>query len=433
MLTGSVVGDGNFEALQDLFAASRTLTFEGTLTQDGSPPIDVQYTFCRPTQPLPAAVSAGMPAVSNARASLGWSTELLECTEASCSMAAFDLHDERMVASFDVGAGGLLRVLMLSPERPELGRIVCLLDPRRSPPTLEGGDEEAFLSGAEPCIQTALRPTALPPEWANEMRQADSAPTSEFVRCFNPAAAPPPPAEVETVSVTCPVGSQAGDPIQIEHEGQSFDVTVPDGVVAGQSFHVEIPSTPPRAASASPAPAPPPPAPEAPAPEEPAAPPSRREEPSLATFAGHMHHPMFGNLDASLSLVACLGPAEPPQAAPCRAAAMRGRWPPLPPPDPPADDGAPPLPPPTTSWWRGRWRVPEFSVEDECFLGVHGSAGARTAALVMVVPSRTGPKCDLAVYACDGARIQGGDEGWTAARRPEFTLTQRAGGVRVFE
>ena len=70
--------------------------------------------------------------------------------------------------------------------------------------------------------------------------------------------------------------------------------------------------------------------------------------------------------------------------------------------------------------------MPEFDVNAYVYVGVHGSA------IVIVVPSRTGPKCDLARFNGDTARIEGGDEGWTTAKRPEYSMTQLPGGVRVF-
>jgi hypothetical protein len=53
------------------------------------------------------------------------------------------------------------------------------------------------------------------------------------------------------VAVTCPPGKAGGDPIQVQHEGASYDLTVPDGVTEGQSFQVALPSSGGAAASAS--------------------------------------------------------------------------------------------------------------------------------------------------------------------------------------
>ena len=44
----------------------------------------------------------------------------------------------------------------------------------------------------------------------------------------------------QNVSVTCPVGSKAGDSIQITHEGQLYDLTVPNGVAEGQQFLAQL-------------------------------------------------------------------------------------------------------------------------------------------------------------------------------------------------
>ena len=382
MLTGSVVGDGNYEALNSLFAsaAGHTLTFEGSLTQDGSPAIAVVYTIKQPSMPRPRAVSAGMDAVSEARASLGWATELLDCCECSCSIADYGMHAEPMVGAIDVGEGGLLRVLMLSSSKPELGRVVCLLDPRRSPPSLEGGDEEAFLAGDAPRIRTELCPTQI--------------------------AAPPRAQGSAAAAAAAMAAERTGEPLDMA----PLVASVPAAV--DKKARLAHLAAPPKLAPAAKAPAPPKPA-----------------GPPLAVFSGHLHHPMFGELDASLSLSEKLD-AEPPQATAGRSA-TRAKWPPPPPED---DEG---LPAPSTSWWRGVWRVTEFKVCDEVFVGVHGSAGAPTAAMLLVTPSRSGPPCDLAQFERDimdasGGRIQGGDDAWAAGMRPEYTLTKRSGGARVF-
>ena len=47
-----------------------------------------------------------------------------------------------------------------------------------------------------------------------------------------------------SISVAVPAGASAGDKIQIQHEGASYDVTVPDGVAEGQEFVVALPSDP---------------------------------------------------------------------------------------------------------------------------------------------------------------------------------------------
>ena len=57
----------------------------------------------------------------------------------------------------------------------------------------------------------------------------------------------PAPSQEQTqlVNVTVPPMKMSGDVIQVEMEGQMFDVTVPRGVRAGQSFEVELPAAPP--------------------------------------------------------------------------------------------------------------------------------------------------------------------------------------------
>ena len=47
-----------------------------------------------------------------------------------------------------------------------------------------------------------------------------------------------------SISVAVPAGASAGDKIQIQHEGASYDVTVPAGVAEGQAFVVALPSDP---------------------------------------------------------------------------------------------------------------------------------------------------------------------------------------------
>ena len=59
-------------------------------------------------------------------------------------------------------------------------------------------------------------------------------------------AAAVPPGTV-SISVAVPAGASAGDKIQIQHEGASYDVTVPAGVAEGQAFVVALPSPTPEA------------------------------------------------------------------------------------------------------------------------------------------------------------------------------------------
>ena len=47
-----------------------------------------------------------------------------------------------------------------------------------------------------------------------------------------------------SISVAVPAGASAGDKIQIQHEGASYDVIVPAGVAEGQEFVVALPSDP---------------------------------------------------------------------------------------------------------------------------------------------------------------------------------------------
>ena len=52
-----------------------------------------------------------------------------------------------------------------------------------------------------------------------------------------------------SISVAVPAGASAGDKIQIQHEGASYDVTVPAGVAEGQAFVVALPSPAPQVLS----------------------------------------------------------------------------------------------------------------------------------------------------------------------------------------
>lgn len=351
MLSGSVVGDGNYALLQELFAARGSLTFSGTLTQDDLERA-VQYVIDRPTpEPVEAVVEA--------RQALGWTGEQLGCAATRCSIPELEMRDEHMLAALDVDeSSGAVRLLMFSVARPELGRVICLLDPRETPPTLVGRDEEAFASGGVPCIRAALVATqAMAPPAAANASRSDQAATSE------PPTRPPSSAAVtSTVDHHPPLG---------------------------------VPSPP--------------------------APPASSGE-ALAVFEGVQNHPMFGDLPASLRLTERLA-VEPKEAEACHAVA----WPPKP---SEPEEGEPEPPPCHTSWWRGRWKVDEFKVDEEVLVGVYSSEGASVAALVLVAPGRSGPKCELASWDAPG-RLRGGNQHWTPAKRPAWTLTQVPGGAHT--
>ena len=51
--------------------------------------------------------------------------------------------------------------------------------------------------------------------------------------------APPP----STLAIAVPEGVVGGQQIAVEHEGQQLTVVVPDGLKAGDTFNVEVPST----------------------------------------------------------------------------------------------------------------------------------------------------------------------------------------------
>ena len=61
----------------------------------------------------------------------------------------------------------------------------------------------------------------------------------------SPAAASAEEAHLVSVSVMVPPMRMAGEVIQVEMEGQTFDVTIPRGVRSGQSFEAELPPPPP--------------------------------------------------------------------------------------------------------------------------------------------------------------------------------------------
>ena len=73
-------------------------------------------------------------------------------------------------------------------------------------------------------------------------RSGWDSPTSSRSRDGSPA---PSQEQTQLVNVTVPPMKMSGDVIQVEMEGQMFDVTVPRGVRAGQSFEVELPVAPP--------------------------------------------------------------------------------------------------------------------------------------------------------------------------------------------
>ena len=90
MLTGSVVGDGEYSALEELFAArGGTLTFGGTLTRvhdcgESALPI----TFTVSSDQVPAH-----PAVEQVRQELDWSAELVCCLATSISIVPLGRHE----------------------------------------------------------------------------------------------------------------------------------------------------------------------------------------------------------------------------------------------------------------------------------------------------------------------------------------------------
>jgi len=103
----------------------------------------------------------------------------------------------------------------------------------------------------------ALRQAGNLPEYRNNVSSGGgsgaSSPSEAGAAAAAAAAAAASPPAVVTLSVTCPAGCKEGDPIQIQHEGAPFNVTVPAGIAEGQAFTVSL-------ASSAAAPPPPPPA-----------------------------------------------------------------------------------------------------------------------------------------------------------------------------
>ena len=84
-------------------------------------------------------------------------------------------------------------------------------------------------------------------EWQQEEQAATVGTAARHERHGAQPQEAPPPEEprMERVSVTVPPMKMGGDVIQVEMEGQTFDVTVPRGVRSGQVFEVELPIQPP--------------------------------------------------------------------------------------------------------------------------------------------------------------------------------------------
>ena len=47
-----------------------------------------------------------------------------------------------------------------------------------------------------------------------------------------------------TLAVVCPDGVAAGELLNIEHDGATLEVTVPEGCGPGDTFHVELANVP---------------------------------------------------------------------------------------------------------------------------------------------------------------------------------------------
>ena len=72
-----------------------------------------------------------------------------------------------------------------------------------------------------------------------------------------PPSTPPPPQERTRTRIKVPDGAAPGAQLRIQTPDGPMLVTVPNGMVAGQSFDVDLPSKPPPSAPPSPPPSPP--------------------------------------------------------------------------------------------------------------------------------------------------------------------------------
>ncbi len=366
MLTGSVVGDGEYATLAELFAASGgALAFYGTLIHEhdcGESTLPVAYVLRAPEEPS----AHGAEVIADARRALGWKEELVCCCAASYwSGSPLAPQEDPLVAALDVDAtdrsrsrhihctaphaprasravrcARRLRLLLLRADAPDQHRLVCHLAPRADPPTLEG-------------VSTA------PDGGAHRLMAV--------LRCRLPTVPAPEPVRAE--------GAAESDGVTREACGEEGAVGE-EGACDGAEGACDGAAEGPR-------------------------------------FDGSVHHPMFGDVSATLSLVKQLA-AEP------EAAAARGGvvWPPAQPESEATDSGAGGGGAQTT-WWRATWHVAEMSIDEIVYVGINETD------LVVVHPTRgDARRCDVGTLDRPRGRprIRGGDHEWTPAKPAGFTL-----------
>jgi hypothetical protein len=376
MLTGSVVGDGEYCALIELFEAhGGALVFDGHYdTRGAAEPEPVSYVLQRPTEgeQLPADIV-------EARAELELSaSEVVACCETlGSALGTFahqvkPRHAQPIVAAIDVDDSDRLRLLMLSPAAPGLGRLIFRLDPRSTPPSLVGGSPGSATRGAEPdSIRAALRRGG----GASSGTSASSRPV-ELDEPESAARALHPPAEAlqpdEAGEPSVQFGSAEALELMAYSAGRASRFPCARGKAEAQ------PDDQPQLA--------------------PASPPPREEDATGGIFQGTQDAAMFGSVAISLALI------ERVESEPA-AAAKRCEigW-------PPAVGGveaegrveaedaagaagaaqaATELP---IRWWRCQWRTPEMGVDDAVFAAFCG------ADVLVVHPTRAPRHWDVGKY-----------------------------------
>eukprot|EP00316_Scyphosphaera_apsteinii_P020672 CAMPEP_0119346964 /NCGR_PEP_ID=MMETSP1333-20130426/108275_1 /TAXON_ID=418940 /ORGANISM="Scyphosphaera apsteinii, Strain RCC1455" /LENGTH=348 /DNA_ID=CAMNT_0007359491 /DNA_START=242 /DNA_END=1288 /DNA_ORIENTATION=+ len=322
-------------------------------------------------------------AILAARKEMGWQAEPTAIYTATCSCAALGLHKEPMAAAVELRELQLV-MLMLSPQRPELGRVVCVLDPLASPPTLIGGDDEWMTSSAAPIIQATLQPQASLP--------AQASPTSDSCRTVSPA-----PAIAACAAHSAAASTSGTSGVEIGSAEAHFLMDEANHIrLAGEKGEQPPPRQPPLASAV------------------------KLPQCGLAEgqrFRGQLHHPMFGDMAATLSLNTLLD-QEPPESIRARDGIA---WPPPPPEDEDsaAAQGISPSPDAmqmSISWFSGLWKVAEMREENEVVIGFHSSG-----AIIIVTPAR---KRQIEFGQLDWltASISGGDERWQVMKPAQYSL-----------
>ena len=192
MLTGSVVGDGEYTVLEDLFDQHESLNFSGTLTRvhdcgENILPITIVLSRAAPT-------ATPHPTIHELRQTLGWRSELVGCLVASISIPPLGRHNLPMTAALDVDPSDVLRLLsewardpnrasrarrfarrpsrrspaclpapVVSPDAPLLGRIICRIFPKAEPPKIDGLADGSPAYGVDSAVRCTLQKRPPPP------------------------------------------------------------------------------------------------------------------------------------------------------------------------------------------------------------------------------------------------------------------------------